>query len=721
MNNNKIRFDGWALDPESGDLERAGVRTRLQEQPALVLKELIDHAGRVVTREQLIALLWPTGVVDFDTGLNTAIRKLRGALGDDADTPRYIETLPRRGYRFIGTLDAHPPAVGAAPADPARVAAADAPAPPLPPEAGVPHAPRGARTWATLGMAIIAVAGAMLWFAAQSRHGGRNLLVNAKITRLTDLSGREQAAEISRDGRFAVFLSDHDGPTDAWITEIGSGNYRNLTHGTLHEIINPLVRTLGFSADGSLVTFWQRRPDSSRAGDTNILAMPSKGGSLQTYLPDVAEVSWSRDGSRIAYHTSAPGDPMFVKDLQQPVARRIYAAPAGVHCHFPLWSPHDEFIYFVRGVPLDAWDVWRIRPSGADLERITFQDSRVSHPVLIDSRTVAYLATDSDGSGPWLYAIDLKERVARRLSFGLERYTSLAASADGRRLVATVANPKTSLWSLAIPPVGTVQTSALRLSSESVTQLAPRIGPDYVLYVSWRGGRQGIGQRVKGVNRELWSDAHGAIVGAPAIAPNGSRIAFTVSDGTRTLLYVMDSDGAHARVVADSLTLRGNPVWTPDGESVVSAVVHDGEPRLAIIYLNGSPPLELVSEYSIDPIWSPDGQFLLYSGADLGMTFPLRAVAGNGKSYGGLFTPVLTRGARRVVFWRDSQAIVVLRGEIGHKNFWLIELKTGAERQLTELPPEFDVREFDVSADGSQIIFDRVEENSEIALIERSL
>ena len=105
MNNKKIRFDGWVLDPESGDLERAGVRTRLQEQPALVLKELIDHAGRVVTREQLIALLWPTGVVDFDTGLNTAIRKLRSALGDDAETPRYIETLPRRGYRFIGSLD----------------------------------------------------------------------------------------------------------------------------------------------------------------------------------------------------------------------------------------------------------------------------------------------------------------------------------------------------------------------------------------------------------------------------------------------------------------------------------------------------------------------------------------------------------------------------------------------------------------------------------------
>jgi TolB-like protein/DNA-binding winged helix-turn-helix (wHTH) protein/Tfp pilus assembly protein PilF len=104
----KIGFDGWVLDPDSGDLERAGTRIRLQEQPLQVLRELIDSRGGVVTREQLISKLWPKGIVDFDTGLNTAIRKLRVALGDTADTPRYIETLPRRGYRFIAALEPDP-------------------------------------------------------------------------------------------------------------------------------------------------------------------------------------------------------------------------------------------------------------------------------------------------------------------------------------------------------------------------------------------------------------------------------------------------------------------------------------------------------------------------------------------------------------------------------------------------------------------------------------
>jgi DNA-binding winged helix-turn-helix (wHTH) protein/Tol biopolymer transport system component len=715
VDNKKLRFDGWVLDPESGDLERAGTRIRLQEQPMLVLKELLAHAGEVVGREQLIGLLWPKGVVDFDTGLNTAIRKLRSALGDLAETPRYIETLPRRGYRFIAPLDPEPEA-----------ASPNAPVP-MDASANVPVAqspertPAGARWWLLIGIGTLLVAAVALWFTLETGQPWLNPLASAKFTRLTDLSGKEQAAAISRDGKEVVFLSDHDGPIDAWVTEIESASYRNLTQGSVLDLINPAVRTVGFSADGSLVTIWERRSGGSRSTDTSILAMPTQGGALRPYLADAAEMAWSSDGTQIVYHTSAPGDPLFVRELRQPVARKIHTAPAGVHCHFPMWSPDDAFIYFVRGVPLEAWDVWRIRPSGSDLERITFHDSLVSHPVLLDSRTLVYLASDADGSGPWLYGTDVKERVSHRISFGLERYTSLAASADGKRLVATVANLRTSLWSVSIAGDRAVQTTAVRITSDSVTDRSPRYGPNYLLYVSSRGGRQGIWKLANGTNSELWGDAQRTIMGAPAIAADGRRIAFTASDGARTFLYVMESDGTQARIVADSHMLRGDPAWAPDGQSIVSAVVRDGEPRLAIFYLNGNPPLALVSEYSIDPVWSPDGQFLLYSGADLGMSFPVRAVAGDGRLYAGLPNPILTRGARRVVFWPDGRSVVVLRGEIGHKNFWLVDLKTGAEHQLTELPSTFDVRgDFDISLDGGQITFDRVEESSEIALIERT-
>ena len=86
-------------------------------------------------------------------------------------------------------------------------------------------------------------------------------------------------------------------------------------------------------------------------------------------------------------------------------------------------------------------------------------------------------------------------------------------------------------------------------------------------------------------------------------------------------LYVVDSDGAHARVLSDALLLRGSPAWAPDGQSVVAAAVRDGEPRLMGVFLNGDPPAQLVGEYSLDPAWSPHGEFVVYSGADVGRPF----------------------------------------------------------------------------------------------------
>lgn len=113
----EIRFDGWTLRRPSGELEKDGIRVRLQEQPLQLLEELLAHPGELVSREHLIARLWPKGVLEFDTALNSTVRRLRAALGDEAGTPRYIETIPRRGYRFIGSLDV--------PVTPASTPAAD--------------------------------------------------------------------------------------------------------------------------------------------------------------------------------------------------------------------------------------------------------------------------------------------------------------------------------------------------------------------------------------------------------------------------------------------------------------------------------------------------------------------------------------------------------------------------------------------------------------------
>ena len=169
--------------------------------------------------------------------------------------------------------------------------------------------------------------------------------------------------------------------------------------------------------------------------------MPVLGGEPRPYLEGAAEFDWSPDSSRLAYHTPGPGDPLFVSDGGvRPEGQPILTAPAGLHSHFPLWAPDTAFIYFVQGSLPDKLDIWRIRPAGGTPERITSHNGHVSHPVLLDRHTLMYLASDSDGSGPWLYSMDVERRIPHRLTSGVDRYTSLAASADGRRLVATRRN-----------------------------------------------------------------------------------------------------------------------------------------------------------------------------------------------------------------------------------------------------------------------------------------
>lgn len=156
-----LHFDDWTLVRPAGELVRGSTRVRLQSQPLLVLESLLSQPGEMVTREQLIARLWPNGVVvDFDTALNSAIRRLRTALADHAENPRYIETIPRRGYRFIGHVHPECPDPVAA-AEPVAVTTPDC----TPPSAAIDGTTTGlrarSRPWSilTAGVAAVVVGG----------------------------------------------------------------------------------------------------------------------------------------------------------------------------------------------------------------------------------------------------------------------------------------------------------------------------------------------------------------------------------------------------------------------------------------------------------------------------------------------------------------------------------------------------------------------------------
>jgi Tol biopolymer transport system component len=484
------------------------------------------------------------------------------------------------------------------------------------------------------------------------------------------------------------------------------------------ELVNPSIRTLGFSPDGALVTFWVRRQNGSSGGDISIWAVSTLGGEPRRYLEGVAEFDWSRDGSRLAYHTPGPGDPLFVSDgSRRSEDRPIFTAPAGLHCHFPLWAPDTALIYFVLGSLPDKLDIWRITPVGGTPERVTSHKGRVSHPVLLDRRTLMYLASDPDGSGPWLYSMDVERRIPHRLTSGLDRYTSLAASADSRRLVVTLASPKRTLWRLRIADSPAEVSAPARILLTSSTGFSPRLGPNYLLYVSATGTSESIWKLANGTGTELWSGLGARVFGGPAISPDGRYVAFSVRQHGQTHLYVMQADGTNARVLTDSLDLQGAPAWAPDGQSITSAADDNGVPHLFRVPVDGRSPAPFVREYSVDPVWAPDGSFVVYSGPDIGTTFSVKAVTAEAAAHA-LPALTLTRGARHLAFLPGGRALVLLRGEIQHKNLWLIDLETGGERQLTNLTPDFDIRDFDISTDGREVVLERVQEHSDVVLLD---
>ena len=172
-----------------------------------------------------------------------------------------------------------------------------------------------------------------------------------------------------------------------------------------------------------------------------------------------------------------------------------------------------------------------------------------------------------------------------------------------------------------------------------------------------------------------------------------------------------------ASELAPSLNVRGAPSWPPAGDWLTVPADHGKGAGLFKIPLDGGPAIQLVNGAVSNPVWSPDGQFLVYAGVEVGTRFSLKAATANGKPHN-IPEIILSRGSSRFSFLPGRPVLVVLEGEFWHKNFWSIDLVTGQRRQLTDIEKEFLIGDFDISPDGTEIIFGRLKENSNVILID---
>ena len=556
-------------------------------------------------------------------------------------------------------------------------------------------------------------------------------LANATFARLTDWEGTEEQADISPDGRFVTFVADKGGEFDVWVSQVGTGTFQNLTLDG-PPMVTPanVLRSLGFNGDGSEIWF---NPDGNPGREKVLL--PLTGGTPRPFLRrGHSTPAWSPDNSRLAFIDSdAHGDPLYLADRIGANPGPIKVLPQGTqpffreggHTHNPVWSPDGEWIYFVYGTgPTGRMDVWRMKPSGASPEQLTHQHPSVNFLAPLGLRTLLYVARAEDWSGPWLWALDLESKATRRVTTGLEQYTSVSASRDGRRVVATVAKPTATLWRVALNDRRAEDVDAYPYAVPTERALAPRHHGASLFYLSLstRGTGDGLWRFQNGQAFEVTKGADNVLSEPPVVSPDGNRVVIVLRRPGKRQLAVMSADGTNARTLAPSIEIhgvvgQGAADWSPDGSWIVAAGSDGTAPGLFKIPVDGGAPVQLVEGWAYNPVFSPNGDEIIYASGfgGAGGQSVLRRIRSDGTHVA--MPPIAVRvgGAHR--FLPSGLGLVYLRS-IESKDFWLLDLATGTTRQLTHFSDRGFLNTFDVTPDGKYLVFDRTRQNSDIVRID---
>ncbi|MEO6223347.1 MAG: hypothetical protein ABIP90_08850, partial [Vicinamibacterales bacterium] len=564
--------------------------------------------------------------------------------------------------------------------------------------------------------------GWLTWSAASPPRD----FANAAFSLFTNWEGNEEGAEISPNGELVAFLSDRAGEYDVWVSQVGTGFYRNLT-----ESVPPLaasgsiVRKLGFSFDSSQIWF--------NPGDGKPPAiMPWGGGDARPFLRQGTNTpAWAPDGTSLAFVDKANrDDPIYLADPSGGDEHVIFPRGALKNLN-PVWSLDSKSIYFTRGSePQDEseMDVWRLPRTGGEAERMTTQHLAMNFLAPIDSRRFLFVARDEDRSGPWLWQLDVRSRVTTRVPTGVDQYTSVSASRDGRRIVATVANPSSELWRV---PLNFDKGSRQRMVEEEDAQryqlpgptgvaFAPRFGPGSFFYLSARGTGDGLWKVQDGKASQIRRNADGALSEPAAVSVDG-RLAVVVRKEGGRRLWIMAADGTNPTTLAPTIGIegaagQGAADWSPDGTRIVAGGRDENGPALFLIPVDGGKPTRLLDGEWVNPIWSPRGDLIVFAGRSLIGQVELRGIQPDGTLVD--LPRVLVRpGGYR--FLPGGSGLVYME-RIQSPDFSLLDFDSRQTWKLTHLGNHGATRTFDVSRDvnGTYIVFDRSRQHSNVVLIE---
>lgn len=592
----RLRFGQFEADLLEGKLFNRGVPVRIENQPFQILVALLERPGEVIGREELRTRLWPSGTyVDFDEGLNTAISKLRYALHDSTETPVFVETVPRRGYRFLAPVsdvtagkaapgNVSPPVPVATPAnEPHTVSFSGPDAARNSPGRSHTAFPNRRRLAASL-IALLVLVVTGIWAAHRWRTpASQNLNREAmEIRKLADTSNADEIA-VSPDGRYVVYARRIGEKVSLRMRQIESG-------GDVEVLPEAEVDFVGltFSPDGNYLYF--ARSDKDDPGYKYLYVMPALGGPSRKLITDIdAPVSFSPDGRQFVFTRGFPTKNQIevrIANSDGTGDHLLKTMPQSNAGYQPgaTWSPDGRTIavpVIHRGGERIRSALYAVSVADGSQRELYSTDGLVGRPLWLPdgSAVLVTLYERAIGRGQ-LWTISFPSGTRERITNDLSNYEmTLDMTPDGKNAVTVESTQVSNIWASSAADISRLQ------------QITSGESPMREAIETHRGKLLVLG------HGELWiMDANGtarasfAKLDANQICRSGTFVVARVLQEGQQHIVRLNGDGTHATSLA-----MGNlfsPTCSPDGKFVFYADVSSPQ-RVLRVSIEGGTPVEI--------------------------------------------------------------------------------------------------------------------------------
>jgi Tol biopolymer transport system component len=553
----KLKFGSFSLDAAEHRLLRDGQPVLLTPRVFDVLRVLVENAGHLVEKDRLLKEVWNDAFVE-EANLNRAVSVLRKALGE-SPAERYIETLPKRGYRFVAPVradDAEPSGSSIANAVPRRLETA-----------GWLSFPHAAPATGLFAVAVVALAAVYATLGA-GPQGVAVADTEQSLHRQLTFTGTESTPALSPAGTRIAFVSKGAPLRKLVIQDVVGGRQAEIFEA-------PEVGAPRWSPDGSELLFWARGDDV-----TGQYIAPVSGGGARSIATGSFVACWSPDGSTIALALFVTGQIRFLDRLGE--AQRTIALHGTRDWIWDLdWSPVHGRLLVVADDHQRVPAIWTIRPDGSEQVKLFSTEKEVLAARWAPNGDAVYYFTRTNQTvSLFRISIDLERLVAGGppipLLTGLETDEGFGVSADGKRLVYAKAPYYSNLW---------------------LVELA----------------RSNDGVRT----RQSQLTYGTAVVERPRVSPDGRTVLFNMGDESRANLYTVAAAGGTPKQLTFLNAFSVDGAWAPDGQSVAFASTEGGRARLWTVNADGSVPRPLptgdMSE-AFDVTWAP-GPRIVYQQA----------------------------------------------------------------------------------------------------------